>query len=194
MRLFAPYWRTIATAVVNDLMRRPQVVQQMADLLAVTVADLLVFTQAYTIPYLVLTKKRDILQRIADSAGRSTKQLCMDHSNLAATLACILLQESDDMEGLIIALFSSISPEFAKIHYTDLLKAEQPLTAAELLKSTLDDDGTSKPKVRLKPGHLPLLTISVGATSSPDPCKRNALQAVFISGDGSKDRSPRSIF
>ena len=160
MRLFAPYWRTIATAVVNDLMRRPQVVQQLADLLAVTVADFLVFTQAYTIPYLVLTKKRDILQRIADSAGRSTKQLCMDHSNLAATLACILLQESDDMEGLIIALFSNISPEFAKIHYTDLLKAEQPLTAAELLKSAPDNDGTSKPKVRLEPGHLQLLTIS----------------------------------
>lgn len=147
MRLFAPYWRTIATAVVNDLLKRPQVVQQMADLLAITVADFLIFTQTFTTPYLILTKKRDILQRIADSSGRSPKQLCMDHSNLAATLACILLQESEDIESMIMALFSNISPEFAKIHYTDLLKAEQPLTAAELLKAATEDDDSSKQKV-----------------------------------------------
>lgn len=149
MQLFAPYWRTIAPAVVNDLLRRPQVVQQLADILAVTVAEFLVFTQTYTTPFLVLTKKREVLQRIADSSNRSSKQLCMDHSNLAAILACILMQDSEDIEGMIMALFSNISPEFAKIHYTDLLKAEQPLTAAELLKAATDEDDSGKQKVRL---------------------------------------------
>ena len=148
MRLFAPYWRTIATAVVNDLLKKPQVVQQMSDLLAITVADFLTFTQSYTTPYLILTKKQDILQRIADSSNRSLKQLCMDHTNLAATLACVLLQESEDPEGLIMALFSNISFEFAKIHCSDLLKAEQPLTAAELLKAATEDDDMGKTKVR----------------------------------------------
>jgi len=149
MQLFAPYWRTIAPAVVIDLLRRPQVVQQLADILAVTVAEFLVFTQTYTTPFLVLTKKREVLQRIADSSNRSPKQLCMDHSNLAAILACILMQDSEDIEGMIMALFSNISPEFAKIHYTDLLKAEQPLTAAELLKAATDEDDSGKQKVRL---------------------------------------------
>ena len=121
----------------------------MSDLLAVTVPEFLMFTQTYTTPYLVLTKKRDILQRIADSSNRSPKQLCMDHPNLAAILACILLQDSQDIEGMIMALFSIVSPEFGKIHYTDLLKAEQPLTAAELLKAATDDDDSSKQKVRV---------------------------------------------
>jgi len=149
MQLFAPYWRTIAPAVVIDLLKRPQVVQQLADILAVTVAGFLVFTQTYTTPFLVLTKKREVLQRIADSSNRSPKQLCMDHSNLAAILACILMQESEDIEGMIMALFSNISPEFGKIHYTDLLKAEQPLTAAELLKAATDEDDSGKQKVKL---------------------------------------------
>ena len=118
-------------------------------MLAFTVADFLEFTQTYTTPFLVLTKKREVLQRIADSSNRSPKQLCMDHSNLAAILACILMQESEDIEGMIMALFANISPEFGKIHYTDLLKAEQPLTAAELLKAATDEDDSGKQKVRL---------------------------------------------
>lgn len=140
MRLFAPYWRTIATAVVIDLLRKPQVVQQMSDLLAMTVPDFLLFTQTYTVPYLVLTKKRDILQRIADSCNRSPKSLCMEHNNWAAILASTLLQESSDIENLIMGLFSTVTPEFGKIHYTELLKAEQPLTAGEILKAASEDE------------------------------------------------------
>ena len=148
MRLFAPYWRTIATAVVNDLLRRPQVVQQMSDLLGMTVTDFLLSTQTYTVPYLVLTKKRDILQRIADSCNRSPKSLCMEHNNWAAILASILLQDSDNLENLIVGLFSAVTPEFGKIHYTELLKAEQPLTAGEILKAASEDE-SRKQKVRL---------------------------------------------
>lgn len=122
--------------------------QQMSDLLAMTVTDFLLFTQTYTVPYLVLTKKRDILQRIADSCNRSAKSLCMDHNNWAAILACILLQDSSDIEGLIMGLFSAVTPEFGKIHYTELLKAEQPLTAAEILKVASEEE-PQKQKVRL---------------------------------------------
>ena len=121
----------------------------MSDLLAMTVTDFLLFTQTYTVPYLVLTKKRDILQRIADSCNRSAKSLCMDHNNWAAILACILLQDSKDIEGLIMGLFSAVTPEFGKIHYTELLKAEQPLTAAEILKAASEEE-PQKQKVRLK--------------------------------------------
>lgn len=146
-RLFAPYWRTIAGGVVNEIQRRPQIVQQLSDLLGMTVSEFLLFTQTYTVPYLVLTKKREILQRVADSCNRSPKTLCMEHSNLAAILACILLQDSDNMESMIMVLFAVVSPEFNKIDYTDLLKAEQPLTASELLKAAGEDDDLKRKKV-----------------------------------------------
>lgn len=132
---------------MNDLQRRPQIAQQLSDLLGMTVTEFLLFTQTHTVPYLVLTKKREILQKVADSCNRSPKTLCMDHNNLAAILACILLQTSDDIESMIMALFAVVSPEFTKIDYTELLKAEQPLTASELLKAAGEDDGVKRQKV-----------------------------------------------
>lgn len=132
---------------MNDIQRRPQIAQQLSDLLGMTVTEFLLFTQIHTVPYLVLTKKRDILQRVADSCNRSAKTLCMDHNNLAAILACILLQESDDMESMIMALFAVVSPEFGKIDCMELLKAEQPLTASELLKAAGEDDESRRHKV-----------------------------------------------
>ena len=134
---------------MNEIQRRPQIAQQLSDLLGMTVSEFLLFTQTYTIPYLVLTKKRDILQRVADSCNRSPKTLCMEHSNLAAILACILLQDSDNMENMIMVLFAAVSPEFSKIDYTELLKAEQPLTASELLKAAGEDDDSKRKKVSL---------------------------------------------
>ena len=147
MRLFAPYWRTIAVGVVNDLLRRPQTVQQMSDLLSMTVTDFLSFTQMFTLPYLIVTKKRDILQRISDACNRSPKSLCMEHHNWAAILTNILMQDTDDVEQLMMGLLAPVSSDFAKIHYSELLKAEQPLTAGELLKVATEDEPLKIEKV-----------------------------------------------
>ena len=149
LRLFAPYWRTIAGNVVNEIQRRPQIAQQLSDLLGMTVTEFLRFTQTYTIPYLVLTKKREILQKVADSCNRSPKTLCMDHHNLAAILSCILLQTSDNMESMIMNLFAVVSSEFSKIDYAELIKAEQPLTASELLKVAGEDTGSKRDHVSI---------------------------------------------
>ena len=70
----------------------------------------------------------------------------MEHNNLAAILACILLQDFDDIENMIMALFIAVSPEFSRIDYMELLKAEQPLTAAELLKAAGEEDESKRQK------------------------------------------------
>lgn len=132
--------------MVNDIQRRPQIAQQLSDLLGMTVTEFLLITQTHTVPYLVLTKKREILQKVADSCNRSPKTLCMDHNNLAAILACILLQAPDDTEGTIMALFAVVSSEFTKIDCAELIKAEQPLTASELLKAAGEGDETRRQK------------------------------------------------
>lgn len=147
MRLFMPYWRTIAPTVVKDLQRRPQIAQYLSDLLAMSVSEFLCLTQVYTIPYLVLTKKRDVLQRIADSSGRTVKALCMDHNNLAATLAFIFLHSSDDMETFIMASFNAVSSEFSNIDCQELVRAEPVITASELLKAASEENNFKKTKV-----------------------------------------------
>lgn len=147
MRLFMPYWRTIAPTVVKDLQRRPQIAQYLSDLLAMNVSEFLCLTQVHTVPYLVLTKKKDTLQRIADASGRTTKALCMDHNNMAATLACILLHSSDDLENVIMTLLNAVTSEFSNIDCMELVNAEPILTASELLKAASDDNNVKKSKV-----------------------------------------------
>lgn len=145
MKLFAPYWRTIAATVVQDIQRRPQIAQKLSDLLAMSVPDFLVLTQVHTIPHFVLRKKRDIIQRIAEASGQPVMALCREHSNLAAILSNILLQPSTDVESLMSNLLISVSPEFNNVDCAELMKSEPQATAAELLKCAGDDDEAKRP-------------------------------------------------
>ena len=147
MKLFAPYWRTIAVTVVQDIHRRPQIAQQISDLLAMSVSEFLSMTQIHTVPFFVLTKKQDILQRIADACGQSIMVLCREHNNLAAILSCVLLRTSSDLEGLVMALLNAVSPEFRNVDCADLLKSEPQSTASELLKAAGENDEIKRPKV-----------------------------------------------
>lgn len=167
MRLFMPYWRTIAPHVVKDLLRRPQVAQHLSDLLAMSVSEFLRLTQVYTVPLLVLTKKREILQKIADACGHTIMQLCMDHNNMAAILSCILLQPSEDVENVIVALFNAASPDFSQLDHIDIIRAEPILTASELLKAASEDDPSLRSRVSTGfPSFVKLLRTSPLGTPS----------------------------
>ena len=147
IKLFAPYWRTIAVTVVQDIHRRPQVAQQISELLAMSVSDFLSMTQVHTVPFLVLTKKQDVLQRIADACGQSIMVLCREHNNLAAILSCVLLRTSKDAESLVMALLNAVSPEFGNVDCAELLKSEPQSTASELLRAAGEDDEIKESKV-----------------------------------------------
>ncbi|MCJ1321696.1 serine/threonine-protein kinase M1 [Xylographa vitiligo] len=136
MRLFEPYWRTIAVVIVKDLQSRPQIVQRVCDLLNMTVSQFLQITQFYTIPYLIATKRKDLLQRIVTACGpeHSIKSLCMGHAQLAAILSFLLLQPSTDQETMIMSLLKEASPDFKDADIVELMKSEPMLTAFELLK------------------------------------------------------------
>ena len=134
LKIFAPYWRTIAVTVVQNLQNRPQVAQNVADLLGKSVDAFLLLTQVHLVPYLVLGKRRDILQRIADANNQSVLELCREPNNMAGILANILLQASGDVENLVVSLLNSVSPDFSNVDCEELLKSEPQATATELLK------------------------------------------------------------
>ena len=135
-RIFEPYWRTIAVTVVKDLQTRPQIAQLVCDLLNLSVPQFLQQTQFFTIPYLALTKKREVLQRVAESCGpeHSVKSLCMGHDQLAAILSYLLLQPWEDMENMVMSLLCHASPEFKDVNLEELIKSAPMLTGFELLK------------------------------------------------------------
>lgn len=166
-KLLRPYWKSIAVAAVRDLMSVPQKTRLLADFLRRTVDQFLLSTQADTIPFLVLTKKKDILRRIAAArsaaivGGRATGNgagkngakttgaaasiqniIVQPRSNLAGVLALLLCQRSEDLdpEEYITAVLSDCVPEWTEQEISSLIRLEPFLVVAEMLKTTGDEE------------------------------------------------------
>lgn len=153
LRLFAPYWRTVAPTVVQDLQRRPQVAQYLSDLLSLNVSELLRLTQVYTLPYFVLTKQQDLLQRIANACGQSIKDLCRVQSNMSAILAYIMMRSGGEAEATIMTALQVISSDFVNVNCSELVKSEPVLTATELLKAAGDGHDVARTNVSFADHH-----------------------------------------
>src|SRR5436305_14317505 len=109
-----PFLPSVAVTVVKDLYYRPQTIQLLSDMLNMDVLEFLLTTHSFTLPYLVLLKKQDIILRIAKvrEKGTTVGQMCLEAKNLAAILAFLLVQQSNDLERRIMALLREVSPEF----------------------------------------------------------------------------------
>lgn len=146
--LFRPYWRTIAVRVVKDLHSRPQKAQQLCELLGITVTRLLLQTQAETIPYLISTGNKNILQRIATARGIAIRDVCLAPSkHLAMTLAHLLLQNFTEPSQEILQLLCAAAPEFSETDVPELIRLEPILIACEMFKVAGEQPPSKKSSV-----------------------------------------------
>ncbi|KGO59126.1 PIK-related kinase, FATC [Penicillium expansum] len=143
--LFRPYWRTLSVTVIKNLQSRPYMAEQLCDLLGMKVDGFLRLTEVHVLPYLVSTRKRDIICRIGASRneGESAFDVCSEKNNLAAILAFLLSQQSDNPEAMIMSLLADIDPAFKGRSLAELVRIEPILIACDLLKS-LGDAGEQK--------------------------------------------------
>ena len=197
MRLFDPYWRTIATTVIKDLHTRPQITQRICDLLNIKVPDFLILTQTYTVPYLISAKKRSILQRIADARGsdQSIWSLCTEPANMAAILVYLLLQSSTDVEHMVMASLLETSPDFKDF---DLEKAINSLPipiACELLKIAGEEDEEKKTRVSMNRHNRRLLIrlIRTGLPCYFISCKPYSPEVWIFKGFDKEERHDRIL-
>ncbi|CAG8239237.1 unnamed protein product [Penicillium salamii] len=146
--LFRPYWRTLSVTVVKNLQSRPHMAEQLCDLLGMKVDGFLRLTEIHVLPYLVLTRKRDIICRIGASRneGESAFDVCSEKNNLAAILAFLLSQQSDNPEAMIMSLLAEIDPLFKGRSLAELVRIEPILIACDLLKSLGDAAEQTKEK------------------------------------------------
>lgn len=147
--LFKPFWKIIGVTAVKDILRRPQKIQQLSDLMDLSVNQLLVIIQADVVPWLVLEKRQEILQRVAKARGRETTvwALCMARRNLVAILSSITVQHPSNLIEAMSDRLAYASAEFAKEDVTNLLKAEQIAVACEVLKVAGDKNGVDREQV-----------------------------------------------
>lgn len=150
MRLFEPYWRTLAITIIKDLQSRPQICQTVCDLLGISISNFLKLTQFHTIPYLILQKQHEILRRIAEANGTDfgLLEICSNSEQLATILANILLQPSQDTEVMISSLLSQVSNGFTNIDPRELLRSDPTRIAFELLQVASGLDPEDKARAR----------------------------------------------
>ena len=138
-------------AVVRNLQSRPYMAEQLCELLGMKVDSFLRLTEVHVLPYLVLTRKRDIICRIgaSRSEGESPFDVCSEKNNLAAILAFLLAQESNNPEAMIMSLLAEIDPAFKGRSLAELVRIEPILIACDLLKSLGDAGEQNKERVNI---------------------------------------------
>lgn len=109
-RLLRPFWDDIAIEAVKDMKTKPQTVQYMADLLKISVTEFLVQYQKFTLPWLVLWQRKDVIDRIAKAYNKESWRMCMEPSNVVPILARLLIQEVPDLDTYTASMMRKAAP------------------------------------------------------------------------------------
>ncbi|KAG4305883.1 hypothetical protein PORY_000793 [Pneumocystis oryctolagi] len=132
LQLFSPYWSTVSVAVVKQMQNCPQIIQTFSTILGISSSDFLAQTQAYTLPYLIVSKRKDVIEKIASSVQKDVSKLCLD--NMSYILAVLLTQDVACVESAAMLLLSLASSDFKKVDLSSLVRSEPILIAVELLQ------------------------------------------------------------
>ena len=150
-RLFQPFWSSLAFTVVKDLVPKPQTATKVAEVLQLAggVTELLRLLQRHALPWLVLRKKREVIQKIAEARGEvDIWRPCVAGSNLPSILAHLLVQDESQNGEFSMSLLRDVSPHFNGRQLVELLRAGPLLVAVELFRIAADGDDARKSRVR----------------------------------------------
>lgn len=145
-KLFEPFWSNLAFFVVKDMIPRPQISRAMAELLQVSVNQFLILIQSHALPWLVLTKKKDVVQKIVEARKDTARIALLDTANFGPIIALLLVQEVPDIESFVMSRLREF-PQFDSCNLAELMKAEAVPIVIELLKTAGDSNEESRPRV-----------------------------------------------
>lgn len=150
-RLLEPFWKSLAYMATKDMIQRPQRSRAIAELLQISVNELLLLIQTHALPWLVLDKRQDVIQKIAEARHeKEAWESVMDGPNLAATLALLLVQDTGNIEEFTKSRLNEISPHFHTLSLLGLFQSEPVLIALELLKTAGSGDEAKRSLVSSK--------------------------------------------
>jgi len=159
LRIFEPYWRTIAPTLVKDVPSQSSSLQRLCTLMGVCIPNFLKMTSIFTVPHLILMKQADVLYSIASACSENNEptqesatvmDLCLSSEQLPGLLACLLMQPSSNPEAFVLSTLSSVSAELGNIDLHDLLKSDPVKIAYEVLRSAEDGGDSQTTQVQSK--------------------------------------------
>lgn len=147
-QLLSPYWKVIGFSIIKDIINKPQKAQQLADLTEQSVRQLLVHTQSETLPHLVLSKRKDIIEKIAQARKASIVEvLTQPRANLAKILALLLSQPVADVERNAMDTLAAVEPAMRESSNNRLeawVTLDVTGIAIEILMLAADQEGARK--------------------------------------------------
>lgn len=132
LELMTPFWPTISVSVVKRQETRPQLMSCFADLLSVTPEDFLAQTHRYTVPFMVLTKRKDVLLRISEALELQVERLLL--SDISKTVAVLLIQGSSDLGEFVMQSLIDIHQPFSNVKLQQIVNTSRLEIACEVLK------------------------------------------------------------
>ncbi|KAL8413730.1 hypothetical protein RB594_005107 [Gaeumannomyces avenae] len=149
-RLFEPFWKSIAFTTVKDMIARPQTTRVTAEILQLSVTEHLLLVQQSALPWLVLTRKKEVIQKIAEARGETEVwKPCLDNANLSYILALLLVQEAPNIQEFVLSTLQHISSHFNNITFQALIGSETVLTVLELLRDAGEASEERRERIRL---------------------------------------------
>lgn len=148
-RLLDPYWKDLAFSAVKSLVVNPRTTGLVADLLQKDVGTFVKSVQQHALPWLILTKRKEVVQKIADFRGeKDAWKICVD--NLSQILALLLIQDvpQADLEKYVMALLRHVSSHFNDLTLRELVASEPVLVILNILKIAGESQEAQKTRVR----------------------------------------------
>ena len=145
-----PFLGSIALAAVQDMRKKPQKLQHVADVLEWSINRFLHETQEWTVPHLALRGQVDTIDRICKAANNEHDAwtLCLQPKNLAALLALTLTQHPPKGEAITEQCLKRINPAISASEMDQIFRLDPAAVAREILILVGDGPETAQQKVR----------------------------------------------
>ncbi|ANB14310.1 protein kinase MEC1 [Sugiyamaella lignohabitans] len=131
-QLFTPFWSTISVVIVKQMVVNKSLLKRFAELLHIPTVDFLQRTTSFTVPYLVLAKKYDAVEMIAEACGSTSKKIYLDH--VPMILAVLLTQDVPNPEVFAEQRWLDADPSFGIVEFADVISPNIQGLSFELLK------------------------------------------------------------
>ncbi|KAF9871571.1 hypothetical protein CkaCkLH20_10982 [Colletotrichum karsti] len=172
--LFEPFWRNLAYFAIKDMVSRPQISRSIAEVLQMSVNEFLLLVQSHAIPWLVLMKKKEVIQKIAEARGETDVWVpILDGANAGATIALLLVQDVPNIEEFVMSRLVEASAHIESWSLVELMQGEAVMIVLELLKLAGEADEARKP--RIIEALTTMSTMIMVATKEPRPKKGNII-------------------
>lgn len=143
LELMSPFWPTIGVSVVKRHISHPQILSRLTELLEITASDFFSETHKYTVPYMVLTRRKEVLEKIAASLNWSILKLLLE--NISKTVAVLLMHESSNMGSFVMQSLIEVHESMKNLDLPLIINPNRLEIAFEVLKlHDPEDEGKSQ--------------------------------------------------